>query len=68
MAIDLAAELADIEAPIVDYYQPPRLTLWSLLGLVDAIKTRLSGLNAQDIILLEILSHNYRQPLFLYQS
>ena len=67
-AINLTAEIADIEAPIVEYYQPPRLTLWSLLGLVDAIKTRLSGLSAQDIILLEILSHNYPQPLFLYQS
>ena len=67
-AIDLAAELADIETPIVEYYQPPRLTLWSLLGLADAIKTRISGLSAQDIILLEILNYNYRQPLFLYQS
>jgi len=67
-AIDLAAELADIEAPIVEYYQPHRLTLRSLLGLADAIKTRISGLSAQDIILLEILNHNYRQPLFLYQS
>jgi len=67
-AIDLAAELADIEAPIVKYYQPPKLTLWSLLGFADAIKTRISGLSAQDIILLEILNHNYRQPLFLYQS
>jgi len=67
-AINLTAEIANIETPIVEYYQPPRLTLWSLLGLVDAIKTRLSGLSAQDIILLEILSHNYPQPLFLYQS
>jgi protease-4 len=67
-AIDLAAELAEIEDPIVEYYQPPKLTLWSLLGLADAIKTRISGLSAQDIILLEILNHNYRQPLFLYQS
>ena len=67
-AIDLAAELAGIEDPIVEYYQPPKLTLWSLLGLADAIKTRISGLSAQDIILLEILNHNYRQPLFLYQS
>jgi len=67
-AINLTAEIAGIEAPIVEYYQPPRLTLWSLLGLVDAIKTRLSGLSAQDIILLEILSQNYPQPLFLYQS
>jgi protease-4 len=67
-AINLAAELAGIETPIVEYYQPPRLTLWSLLGLADAIKTRISGLSAQDIILLEILNHNYKQPLFLYQS
>ena len=67
-AIDLATELAGIEAPIVEYYQPPRLTLWSLLGLVDAIKARVSGLSAQDMILLEVLSHNYPQPLFLYQS
>jgi len=67
-AIDLAAELAGIETAIVEYYQPPKLTLWSLLGLVDAIKTRVSGLSAQDMILLEILNHNYRQPLFLFQS
>jgi protease-4 len=67
-AINLTAEIAGIKAPIVEYYQPPRLTLWSLLGLVDAIKARLSGLSAQDIILLEILNHNYPQPLFLYQS
>jgi protease-4 len=67
-AINLAAELAGIEAPIVEYYQPPRLTLWSLLGFANAIQVRLSGLSAQDMILLEILSHNYRQPLFLYQS
>ncbi len=67
-AINLALELAGIETAIVEYYQPPRLTLWSLLGLVDAIKARVSGLSAQDIILLETLSHNYRQPLFLYQS
>jgi protease-4 len=67
-AIDLAAELAGIEAPIVEYYQPPKLTLWSLLGFANAIKARISGLSAQDILLLEILNHNYRQPLFLYQS
>ena len=67
-AIDLAAELAGIEAPTVEYYQPPKLTLWSLLGFANAIQVRLSGLSTQDIILLEILSHNYPQPLFLYQS
>jgi len=67
-AIDLAAELAGIESPIVEYYQPPKLTLWSLLGFANAIQVRLSGLSTQDIILLEILSHNYPQPRFLYQS
>jgi protease-4 len=67
-AINLAAELAGIETAIVEYYQPPKLTLWSLLGLANSIKTRISGLSTQDIVLLEILSHNYRQPLFLYQS
>jgi protease-4 len=67
-AINLALELAGIETATVEYYQPPRLTLWSLLGLVDAIKARISGLSAQDMILLEVLSHSYQQPLFLYQS
>ena len=67
-AIDLATELAGIEAPIVEYYQPPRLTIRSLIGFANAIQTRILGLSAQDMILLEILSHNYRQPLFLYQS
>jgi protease-4 len=67
-AINWALELAGLETAVVEYYQPPRLTLWSLLGFANAIQVRLSGLSAQDIILLEILSHNYRQPLFLYQS
>ena len=67
-AIDLAAELAGIETAIVEYYQPPKITLWSLLGFANAIQVRLSGLSTQDIILLEILNHNYPQPLFLYQS
>ncbi|MDH4268711.1 MAG: signal peptide peptidase SppA [Dehalococcoidia bacterium] len=67
-AIDLAMELADIQTAIVKYYKPPRLTLWSLLGLVDVIKARISGSGAEDMILLEILNHNYPQPLFLYQS
>jgi len=67
-AIDLAMELAGIEVARVEYYQPPRVTLWSLLRFADAIRVRLSGLSAQDIILLEILNHNYSQPLFLYQS
>jgi protease-4 len=67
-AINSALELAGLETAVVEYYQPPRLTLWSLLGFANAIQVRLSGLSAQDIILLEILSHNYPQPLFLYQS
>jgi protease-4 len=67
-AINWALKLAGLETATVEYYQPPRLTIWSLLGLVDAIKTKISGLSAQDIILLEVLSHNYPQPLFLYQS
>jgi len=67
-ATELAMELAGIEAAIVEYYQPPKITLLSLLGFANAIQARIAGLSAQDIILLEILSHNYRQPLFLYQS
>jgi protease-4 len=67
-AINLTAELAGIEDPIVEYYQKPGLTLRSLLGFADAIWARISGLSAQDMILLEILNHNYRQPMFLYQS
>jgi protease-4 len=67
-AINLTAEIAGIDTPIVEYYKPPGLTIWSLLGLVDSIEARLSGLSAEDILLLEILSHNYPQPLFLYQG
>jgi len=67
-AIDLAVELAGVESPVVEYYQPPGLTLKSLFGLADAIQLRLWGLSAQDVILLETLSHGYPQPQFLYQS
>jgi len=67
-ATELAMELAGIEVARVEYYQPPKITLLSLLGFANAIQARIAGLSAQDIILLEILSHNYRQPLFLYQS
>jgi len=67
-AIDVALQLAGIETAIVEYYKPPRLTVWSLLGLVDAVKARIGGLSTEDMILLEILNHNYPQPLFLYQS
>jgi len=67
-AIDLAMELAGIETAVVKYYKPPRLTLWSLLGLIDGIKARISGLSAEDMTLLEIVNSNYPQPLFLYQN
>jgi protease-4 len=67
-AINLAAGLAGIEAPKVVYYQQPGLISRLLSGLVEAIQARISGLSAQDMILLEVLSHNYPQPLFLYQS
>jgi hypothetical protein len=60
--------VAGIETATVEYYKPPRLTIWSLLGLVDAVKARISGLSGEDMVLLEILNHNYPQPLFLYQS
>ena len=68
-AIDLAAELAGIEAPTVEYYyKRPGLIRRLLLGFADAIQARILGLSAQDMVLLEVLSHNYPQPLFLYQS
>ena len=67
-AIGLALELAGIESAEVEYYQPPKWTLWSLLGLVDAMRVRVSGLSTEDMILLEVLNHNYPQPVFLYQS
>jgi len=67
-AIDLAMELAGIRTAVVKYYKAPGLTLGPFLGLADAVKTRISGLSAEDTILLEILDHNYPQPLFLYQG
>jgi len=67
-AVDLALELAGLEAARVEHYRPPRASLWSLLGFGDALRMRLWGLSAEDIILLEILSQNYPQPKFLYQG
>ena len=67
-AIDLATELAGVEWAMVEYYRPPRITLWSLLGFSNAIRMRLWGFSAQDIILLETLSQSYPQPRFLYQG
>jgi protease-4 len=67
-AIDLAAQLASVVSPAVEYYQQPRPSLRSLLGLADIARLRLLGLNGQDIILLQILSNTYPQPQYLYQS
>jgi len=67
-AINLAAEIAGIETPVVEYYREPGLIQRILSGLINSISTRISGLSAQDMILLEVLDHNYPQPLFLYQS
>lgn len=67
-AIDVALELAGLEAAIVEYYRPPRITLWSLMGFGNAIRMRLWGFSAEDIIVLETLSQSYPQPKFLYQG
>ncbi len=73
-AIDLAAELAGVTAPRVEYYQPPSKSLLeALLGmdlssLVYAIQMRLLGLSGQDIVLLQTLSRTYPEPQYLYQS
>jgi protease-4 len=67
-AISLAAGLAGVEAAKVEYYHQPGLISRLLSGLVGAVQTRISGLSAEDMIALEILNHNYPQPLFLYQS
>jgi len=72
-AIDLAAELAGITAPKVEYYKHEPSLLESLLGmnlgdLVNLTQMRLLGLDGQDVILLETLSRTYPQPQYLYQS
>ena len=72
-AIDLAAELAGVTTPRVEYYTPPKSLLESLLGinldsLVYAIQMRLLGLSGQDIVLLQTLSRTYPEPQYLYQS
>ena len=67
-AISLAAGLAGIEGAIVEWYHEPGLISRLLSGLVGAVQTRISGLSAEDMIALEILNHNYPEPLFLYQS
>ncbi len=72
-AIDLAAELAGITTPRVEYYTLPKSLLESLLGinldsLVYAIQMRLLGLSGQDIVLLQTLSRTYPEPQYLCQS
>lgn len=67
-AIDLALELTGLESAVVEYYEAPRFTVWSLLGFIEAIKNRITGLSPEELILLDILNHNYQQPMFLYQS
>ena len=67
-AIDLAAELAGVVSAKVEYYEQPTISLRSLLGFADAIRLRLLGLNAQDMVLLQTLSHGYPQPQYLYLS
>jgi protease IV len=67
-AINLAGQLAGIETARVEYYQQPGLISRLLSGLLSATQTRISGLSAEDLIALQVLSHNYPQPLFLYQS
>ena len=74
VAIDLAAQLAGVEAPGVEYYEPERVSLLDLFlgadlgGLANLVQMKLLGLSGLDIILLETLSHTYPQPQYLYQS
>lgn len=71
-AIDLAAELAHIEHPRVEYYQTKPTSLLSTLlgvdlsGLLNVVQMKLLGLSGQDIILLQTLTQTYPQPQFFY--
>jgi protease-4 len=67
-AIDLAAERAGVTAPEVEYYQPSKPSLRTLLGLADVIQMRLLGLRGEDIVLLQTLSRTYPAPQYLYRS
>jgi protease-4 len=70
-AIDVAAELAGVTAPRVEYYKPAQKSLLELLlgmnlsTLRSAIELKLLGLSGQDVVLLETLSHTYPQPQYL---
>jgi protease-4 len=65
-AIDLAASLAGIEKPNVEYYKPPVPSLLSTLlgmGLQKLNSTiQVQSLGAEGIILLETLRNPYPQP------
>jgi len=73
-AIDLAAQLANVKTPKVEYYKPKRPSLLeSILGLnlsdlLTIIQMRLLGLSGEEIILMQTLSHTYPQPQYLYLS
>jgi len=73
-AIDLAAQLANVKTPKMEYYKPKRPSLLeSILGLnlgdlLTIIQMRLLGLSGEEIILLQTLSHTYPQPQYLYLS
>jgi protease-4 len=74
VAVALAAQLAGVQAPTVEYYEPKHPSLLeSLLGLdlgnlVDVIQMRLLGLSGQDYVLLQALSQTYPRPQYLYQG
>ncbi|MFU8796943.1 MAG: signal peptide peptidase SppA [Dehalococcoidia bacterium] len=67
-ALDVALGLAGLESAWVEYYRLPRRPVWSLLWFGDALRMRLWGFSAEDMMLLEILSQSYPQPRFLYQG
>ncbi len=70
-AIDLAAELAGVMAPAVEYYESPSKSLLELLlgadlsSLARAVELRLMGLSAQDMVLLQALSYSSPEPQYL---
>jgi protease-4 len=65
-AIDLAASLADIEKPEVEYYKPEASSLLDTLLGMGLQKLRgviqVQSLGAEGILLLEALSNPYPQP------
>jgi len=72
-AIDLAAALAGVTTPEVEYYRQQPSLLESLLGinlgdLASLARMRLLGLDAQDIVLLQTLRRTCPQPQYLCQD